>query len=463
MNSKDLLRILVVDDEVEIADIICLFIGGQFSASFVSVSNGLEAIDLLSKNPTQFQLVISDFNMPECNGLELFKFIKSKFPYLPFLLVTSDLWIDHPEFHNQLNVGYVCKPFIDDTLIQETERLLKACSLPSHHEHKYVGISIQTLASIRLITYPMFVRINEDKYVRYFNEGVELTRDEVIKLQKKGILELYVERSHFDHFIESFRHKVQKDMLFRGFQDKSTSALELSTLVQEIVMGAAKTFGLTPEMQELAQKNIQLVKKFTENFDELDSILNWATLSQQEYSFIHCILLCYLTTEVSSHIDMTEKYASKILALVSFFHDITLDNQQIKNERHYIKALSLNSTINKNDLKAVKIHPEASADLIKKWKLCSPELELVIRQHHEKPDGSGFPLQLHGAEINELAACFIVCEDLVQSFLELKDRIAIEKYFSGQAKLYSEQPFKHFYNYFSQKLIQNNKRTPIAS
>jgi response regulator RpfG family c-di-GMP phosphodiesterase len=79
------------------------------------------------------------------------------------------------------------------------------------------------------------------------------------------------------------------------------------------------------------------------------------------------------------------------------------------------------------------------------WPACPSEAVEIIRQHHEKPDGTGFPAGLKHSEIDELAACFIVSEEIVLSYLELKDKLAVEKHLKSLADLYKDHPFDVFY------------------
>ncbi|MCP4220078.1 MAG: response regulator, partial [bacterium] len=49
----------------------------------------LEALACFKKNPDSFQLVISDLNMPDMNGLQLSEEIYRIRPDIPFVLVTG--------------------------------------------------------------------------------------------------------------------------------------------------------------------------------------------------------------------------------------------------------------------------------------------------------------------------------------------------------------------------------------
>jgi len=461
MESNRAINFLVIEDEPEVADVICLFLGGYFSASFTVATCGEEAVEILKNEKNHFQMIVSDYNMPNGNGSFVFEYVKKNIKQTPFLLVTSESWTDHKEFHNIDGVGYVSKPFIDDILIKEAERLFKTYQLDVNMDHKYVGISLPTLANINTISHPLFVKLSDDKFIKILNADSIVSADEIQKFRQKGISYLFVERVNFPSFIRAFKEKVLNQMLFKSDSLKTFESFELSAVVHEVVLGAMKNFGISKETEELARKNIDMVRNISEKFPEINSVFQWAAYSEQEYSFSHSVLICYLATEVVRNINFSSPYSSEILSLAAFFHDLSLESNQIKNELRFLKAVAMNSKINKDDLAAVKSHPLTSSESLKKWLACPVELQTVICEHHERPDGSGIPIGKMAENIHELSACFIVCEDLVQLFLDLKDRSEVEKQFADQKNVYAKEPFKRVYEFLLSKLA--NHDTSLAS
>ena len=84
-------RIVIADDSGTARMFIrrCLEIVGCEGAEFVEAENGLEAIDRLKEAPTD--LLVSDLYMPEMDGVEMLKRIKSspRLHEIPVLVVTS--------------------------------------------------------------------------------------------------------------------------------------------------------------------------------------------------------------------------------------------------------------------------------------------------------------------------------------------------------------------------------------
>ena len=62
-------------------------------------------------------------------------------------------------------------------------------------------------------------------------------------------------------------------------------------------------------------------------------------------------------------------------------------------------------------------------------------------QHHERPDGSGYPRGLNATQISPLGALFIIAEDLVHEALE-GEGVTVDSFFTKKAPLYSRGQFK---------------------
>jgi DNA-binding NtrC family response regulator len=84
-NVKDF-RILVVDDDQDVLEMAhCFF--REAGMEVLCAESGEEALGKFQCK--EFSVVITDFNMPGMNGLELAEKIKEKAPLTPIILVTG--------------------------------------------------------------------------------------------------------------------------------------------------------------------------------------------------------------------------------------------------------------------------------------------------------------------------------------------------------------------------------------
>ena len=88
--------------------------------------DGQQAIELLQNN--MFDLVVTDFNMPEVNGQELTQYIRehSQQSHIPVLMVTSEANESHLANIAQSGVNALCdKPFEPETVRALLSRIME--------------------------------------------------------------------------------------------------------------------------------------------------------------------------------------------------------------------------------------------------------------------------------------------------------------------------------------------------
>ncbi len=116
--DTEALRVLIVDDSRMARKMIHRVLSNLGIQHFAEAVDGSEAIALLEKE--RFDLVVTDYNMPEVNGLELTEHIRSHetLSHLPILMVTSEANQTHLSNVAQSGVNaMVDKPF-EPTLVK---------------------------------------------------------------------------------------------------------------------------------------------------------------------------------------------------------------------------------------------------------------------------------------------------------------------------------------------------------
>jgi two-component system chemotaxis response regulator CheY len=118
-------NVLVVEDSKAIRSMIRVSLeeaGGFFA---VEAGNGFEALKTL---PTRrFDLIITDINMPDINGLELIGYVKSNPTYrdIPLIIVSTEKTEEDKKRGITLGAaGYVVKPFRKEELIGMVTKVL---------------------------------------------------------------------------------------------------------------------------------------------------------------------------------------------------------------------------------------------------------------------------------------------------------------------------------------------------
>jgi two-component system chemotaxis response regulator CheY len=118
-------NVLIVEDSKSIRSMIRIVVeemGGLFAVEAV---NGFEALRAL---PTRrFDLIITDINMPDINGLELIGFVKSNPAYrdIPLIIVSTEKTEEDKKRGLALGAfGYIEKPFKKEDLVDMVTKAL---------------------------------------------------------------------------------------------------------------------------------------------------------------------------------------------------------------------------------------------------------------------------------------------------------------------------------------------------
>ena len=120
-------KILVVDDQIEMAETIC---DGLIARGYDAIACGssLRALQLLDTE--RFDAVVTDLRMPDVDGFAILSHARKQRPFRPVLVMTAFSAIDSAvESIRQGAYHYLTKPFAFDELLMFLERALEEAHL----------------------------------------------------------------------------------------------------------------------------------------------------------------------------------------------------------------------------------------------------------------------------------------------------------------------------------------------
>jgi len=121
------MRILIVDDSTTMRRIIGNVVQqlGVAKDDFDEAEDGVVAWELFQKN-NNYDVVLTDWNMPNMNGLELVKTIRNANKTIPIVMITTEG--GKGEVITALKAGvnnYIVKPFSAEVLKEKLDGLVK--------------------------------------------------------------------------------------------------------------------------------------------------------------------------------------------------------------------------------------------------------------------------------------------------------------------------------------------------
>ena len=119
-------EVLVVEDSAAMRSFIASTVEEVEGVAASQAASGFEALKILPKRP--FDLIITDINMPDINGLELIRFIRDNQRYRETPLIIISTETSQRDRERGLALGanaYLVKPFEPSALKEVVERYLK--------------------------------------------------------------------------------------------------------------------------------------------------------------------------------------------------------------------------------------------------------------------------------------------------------------------------------------------------
>ncbi len=125
------ITVLVADDMKTMRKIVIKGLMDIGFKNFLEAVDGQEAWMTLNANADKVKLVVSDWNMPNCSGLDFLKRVRAdgRFKKLPFVLVTAES--EMSQVAEAVSAGvdnYVVKPFKSEDLKTKLEAVYKKCA-----------------------------------------------------------------------------------------------------------------------------------------------------------------------------------------------------------------------------------------------------------------------------------------------------------------------------------------------
>jgi len=132
MHDKKFEKVLVVDDEVDIRDILASYLSDLGFLVDVA-TNGCEALDKIKKN--QYSFVFTDLKMPAMDGFELIsEIINLNYPDTKIVVISASSFCDYPiekeAILKKIVHGYIEKPFSKNDIYKVIKKIKNISAEP---------------------------------------------------------------------------------------------------------------------------------------------------------------------------------------------------------------------------------------------------------------------------------------------------------------------------------------------
>jgi hypothetical protein len=243
------------------------------------------------------------------------------------------------------------------------------------------------------------------KYVK-LNYSTDHFVEILRKLQQKEVEDVFIKESDSRLILD----QVTKSMSSASFYDPKTiqeQRVEAVSAAMGVVKGIINQLGVETETVKLLKTiNSRAMSLLSESPTIFAFIKQFKKNCSEE--FLLAILTNYIMSMVIDKFPWKSDAVKEKGSLASIMCDMTLTKYDFQVIRDWQK--------NGGELtEKLRRHPAEIAESLKKNRSLIPiETITIIEQHHELPDGRGFPHGINGNRFNQLSAIFIVSQQFTE-------------------------------------------------
>ncbi|MDY0361062.1 MAG: response regulator [Desulforegulaceae bacterium] len=434
--------ILFVDDEESILEIAKEFFE-QKNYLVHTAGNGLEALELLEKE--KIDCCFTDINMPEMDGLELAEEIRKKDNTLPVVIMTG-----YPSLENTLQtlkngvVDFLIKPINLNQMelclkrvLRERELFINNVLLKKEVENKKRLEELNFQLSKKVDELTRLNKIMSEFTGGYSSEDVfRKLLDMAVEISGADASALYIinDTKEFNNFFvstekgEFFKKNNISPLIINETAEGGLPVIITGNSQENLLPSEIKSIMLNP--LKIREKTFAVIATciFESDlvFSEKDlfyisfmcqkaayAIENLA-LYENIYDNLFSTLYAFVTA-IEARDNYTSLHSKRVAALAVLLgkelgcSEEDLDVLHFAGRLHDIGKIGVrdgvllkNGRLTEDEFEEIKKHPVIGANIVGKLGLWSRE-ESIIRYHHERYDGTGYPEGLKGEEIPYLA------------------------------------------------------------
>jgi len=498
------LKILVVDDEEIILNIFKDYLEAVGAYTVFTTTDGFEALEVINKE--KIDCCFIDLSMPVMDGLELIKRIHHHDNTIPMIVMTG-----YPSMDNAVKtlkngvVDYVTKPMKMDQVPPTIERVMRERSLfvdnallKEEAKKNEVLLKINTelqgklkeVETINLILQQLDqTTSSKDLFTVLVNLAGEVTN---------------CDEAHFCLYSQDINDPVPIASFFRDEDRSAARTLFGHTTIGEVAQGGIPSiihgFDGKPNSMAIPLKIrsnifgilVSLIRDGGRRFSEKDLyFLNFLAekasflienlaLYGNIYENLFSTLYAFVET-IEARDPYTRQHSARVTdysisiakALGCSVEEIEILN--VSGNLHDIGKIGIPDSIllkpdriTQSEYEVIKKHPVIGSTIIGHFNLWSQEQQ-IIRHHHERWDGNGYPDGLRGEEIPFLARILAVADvyDALTSDRSyrkrLDDEIAIKIIKENAGTQFDEKIVDIFLMLYKQGEIQSSSNLQVLA
>lgn len=402
-------RILLIEDDPQLQVVLSLALEDEFGEKPLVADNHESALSLISAHPN-LRCIVSDYRLKKGTGADVRRGLSDEAAKLPFILISSDDPRLLPEFRERPPTAYFAKPFEMSALLDQLRKHVGARvsqdGLPA-----FCQVDLQLLKHLAPLPCDFYLRLANQKRVKVLEGGAGFTSQDEQRLRSKGLQSLDIAREDYQYLMPQLSQFLLQQAKSEVVGYDAAYFISYTTLqaIQEITLA----FGFRPEARQLTVSATSFALNLIRRNPSLLRLLLDTRASGENYVLDHSILLAHVASGIAAMQPWLSRVTFQQLTVAAFLHDICIGDSKVAKIQTLDEYARARKELAPEEADLVLRHPTEAAQLARQISDIPPDVDTLIAQHHEHPDGQGFPHGLDATKIRPISATFIIAHDLV--------------------------------------------------
>ncbi len=242
----------------------------------------------------------------------------------------------------------------------------------------------------------LYIKLPDGRFLAVVRKGAPVDQERLKKYASKGVTTLFGSEQELADAVAAEVATI----------DPKIEALEK---VSDAVFDELRVLGVTEATFNHAKAIGKAVRGVMEKDPQLSAAFGkFQTLSREDVR--HSLMVSALSTVIASSMDWIKPATQENIAMGGLLHDFGKFMLP-----HEILDAPL-ASLSENDRKILEGHAEAGRALLAQLKTVPEDIQQIVAQHHERSDGSGYPLGLKDFYIHPLARVVSLANELVERY-----------------------------------------------
>ncbi len=428
-------KILLAEDQPDIVNIVRFALESEYNFDIFTAKDGYEAMEIINQHK-DLNLIICDHTMEPGNAKTVYDFIKDQNLDIPFVFTSGEQVQNFKGFEEAKEVKGVNKKQLLEKLPDLIQVFFEVdVKVPPKD---FTGITVETLLSFKQLHEDVYIQLSSGRYLKYYSQSDSVVLDDVDKLKKKKVERLYLKkqalnwmrRELINHFPEIVSGKTD------------LGKLQLTRPIMEEKLVVSSPFEYEKEfLDQVENERAATLKKISMN-PRLRGLLKRLKIAKEQYYQDHILLLCNIGCAIAKNLDWAKNETMEKIIYAAYLHDILFSDlthlAEIKDIHHFNE---IKHSMSDYEQKTFLENPNYVTQIAREDSKAPPDVETILLQHRELPDGSGFPRGLKHNQMNALACLFIVAHDFVDE-LYMNPKLLIPEYIKIAKKRFKGSHFE---------------------